>query len=84
MHVFYWVRLDQMPFQDQLLWLGDWSKVIVKAGSHVYYWTQEVVQLHLPIRTDGGKGVDSQRKTHMPLPITEDIALGQAKVHDLQ
>lgn len=58
--------------------------MIVKAGSHVYHWTKEVVPLQLPIRTDGGTGVDSQRKTHMPLPITEDIALGQAKVHNLQ
>ena len=65
---------------EQLLWLGDWSKVIVKTGSHSYPWNQEVVQPHLTTRTAGGKGVDS----HMPLAIKEDVALGQVKVHDLQ
>lgn len=84
MNVFHWIKLDQMSFQNQLLWLGDWSKVIVKTGSHVCHWDQEVVQPHLPTKTDGGKGVDFQRKTHMPLPIKENIAVGQAKVRDLQ
>lgn len=64
MNMFHWIKLDHMPSQNQLLWLGDWSKVIVNRGSHVYHRNQEVVQPHLTT-DDGGGGVDSQRKLHV-------------------
>lgn len=63
--MFHWIKLDHMLSQNQLLWLGDWSKVIVNRGSHVYHWNQEVVQPHLTTTDDGGGGVDSQRKLHV-------------------
>lgn len=71
MNVFLWVRLNNMPSQNQLLWLGDQSKAIVKLRSHV----QEVVQPHLTTRNDDGGGEGSQRKLICCLLIKEDTAL---------
>lgn len=65
MNMFHWTKLDHIPSQNQLLWLGDWSKVIANPGSHVYHWNQEVVQPYLTTTDDGGGGVDSQRKLHV-------------------
>ena len=33
MNVFHWIKLDHMPYQKQLLCVGDWSKQIVKPES---------------------------------------------------
>lgn len=60
--MFHWIKLDHMPSQNQLLWLGDWRKVIANPGSHVYRWNQGMVQHHLTTTNDNGGGVDSQRK----------------------
>ena len=33
MNVFHWIKLEHMPYQEQLLGVGDWSKLIVKPES---------------------------------------------------